>query len=450
MKRSLALLAVSALFIGFFQSPASGGSVVAKGKCSKLGLTAVSAGKKFTCIKSRSRLVWNQGVAIAKTPTPTPTPSPTPSPTPKAFKAQIPITLPVAQNGTITFSNLDSRIGDIGQVAWQRVQETLKSNLAPQPINNDVHVGPNTTININGGLPRIQELLTRAQKVFSGFTQVSNFTLLMYNAKDEPWAEAEWNTLATARKYFAGQILGQKRTIAGNCQQTISPGVFSGAITDCNGADSGAIQGRDDSILTFGVSNTPNPQDPNFYKGGVVGHEYVHSVQAAQWIGNPKVYCTEQTNSPDCFRSHWVNNTLPCWFNEGSGNALGYTIVSDTFADYLEFRKYIPFNQGPTTVTDYSEASLRDFLFNQVIGDDGCISSGPIYRLGYTVGALAVETLVAIGGPQSVMAVYALCAEGSNFPTAFAKVYGLSWEEASRIIAKAVAAEYATFGPPPK
>ncbi len=33
-------------------------------KCTKAGATATSGGKKFTCIKSGTKLFWNQGVAI--------------------------------------------------------------------------------------------------------------------------------------------------------------------------------------------------------------------------------------------------------------------------------------------------------------------------------------------------------------------------------------------------
>ena len=44
-------------------------------KCTKAGATATAGGKKFTCIKSGTRLVWNKGVAIkAAAPKPSPTP----------------------------------------------------------------------------------------------------------------------------------------------------------------------------------------------------------------------------------------------------------------------------------------------------------------------------------------------------------------------------------------
>jgi hypothetical protein len=436
--------------------------------CLKAGSTTTSAGIKLKCAKSGKKLIWTAtGAAATPAPSaeptasasPTPTasatpkasPSPTAKPTQAAFKALIPIPLPVPQDGTITFANLDSHINDLAQIAYQKTQDALSSNKSPGTINNDVHLGPNTKLTITGGLPRIQEILNRVEKIFSGFRQVTNFSMIIYNSQDEPWAEDEWVSFATSRNYFKGQIEGERRTIAGNCQDTLSPGVFSGKIGNCRGADSSAIQNKDDAVLTFGQSDSGNSNDTFINNGGIVGHEYVHAVQAAQWIGNPKAYCTEKTNSPDCFRSHYVNNVLPCWLNEGSANSIGPLAASDTLADYQSYRKNnLPYNQGPTTVTDYSEASLRDFLYNQVLGDQGCISNMNVYRLGYSVGALTAEALTAIGGPQSVMALYAIAAEGNDFPTAFASVYGISWSEASKSLAKALAAEYKTFGPPPR
>ena len=107
-----------------------------------------------------------------------------------------------------------------------------------------------------------------------------------------------------------------------------------------------------------------------------------------------------------------------------------------------------PYNQGPSIVTDYTQSSLRDYLYNQKPNE--CIASGDIYRLGYSVGGQAVEILTAIAGPQSTMALYSLGASGEDFPTAFQNVYGISWSDASTILSKVLAAEYATFGTPPQ
>jgi hypothetical protein len=51
--------------------------------CKKAGQTITASGKKFTCVKSGKKLVWNKGVAIAA-PKPTPVATATPEPTPSA------------------------------------------------------------------------------------------------------------------------------------------------------------------------------------------------------------------------------------------------------------------------------------------------------------------------------------------------------------------------------
>ncbi len=55
-------------------------AIKAGATCKKVGQTTTFAGKKFTCVKSGKKLVWNKGVAVAK-PKPSPTSSPAPAPT---------------------------------------------------------------------------------------------------------------------------------------------------------------------------------------------------------------------------------------------------------------------------------------------------------------------------------------------------------------------------------
>ena len=60
-KLVLLLLAISLLGVSPAQAAAKAGS-----KCSKAGSTTTVSGKKFTCIKSSGKLVWNKGVMIKK------------------------------------------------------------------------------------------------------------------------------------------------------------------------------------------------------------------------------------------------------------------------------------------------------------------------------------------------------------------------------------------------
>ena len=45
-------------------TPAHAATAKAGSKCTKAGATSTVAGKKFTCIKSGDKLIWNKGVAI--------------------------------------------------------------------------------------------------------------------------------------------------------------------------------------------------------------------------------------------------------------------------------------------------------------------------------------------------------------------------------------------------
>ena len=63
MKRFLSAFIV--LFLISSISPAQA-VVKAGAKCTKVGVTASVGGKKFTCIKSGKKLVWNKGTTIKK------------------------------------------------------------------------------------------------------------------------------------------------------------------------------------------------------------------------------------------------------------------------------------------------------------------------------------------------------------------------------------------------
>ena len=59
--RKLIVLLLAISLVGIAPSQAS---VKPGAKCKKAGVTATASGKKFTCIKSGGKLVWNKGVTI--------------------------------------------------------------------------------------------------------------------------------------------------------------------------------------------------------------------------------------------------------------------------------------------------------------------------------------------------------------------------------------------------
>ena len=104
MRRLLAGL-VAVLSLSLITAQLSAAAVTPGAKCSKAGATSTYNGKKYTCVKSGKKLVWNKGVAVAKpapaasaTPTPVATPTPTPTPTVSATPTPTPTEVITAEN----------------------------------------------------------------------------------------------------------------------------------------------------------------------------------------------------------------------------------------------------------------------------------------------------------------------------------------------------------------
>ncbi|MEI8223061.1 MAG: Rieske (2Fe-2S) protein [Actinomycetes bacterium] len=109
MQRRLLLKIMSAVTLLQF----SGSAFAATGpslKCTRIGQQIVWRGKKYTCIKSGKKLIWDKGVAIpVGAPSETPHPlsleaSPTPSATPSASKA--------TYSGTIVGKSTELAMGE--------------------------------------------------------------------------------------------------------------------------------------------------------------------------------------------------------------------------------------------------------------------------------------------------------------------------------------------------
>ena len=104
MRRLLVGL-VAVLSLSLITAQLSVAAVTPGAKCSKAGATSTYNGKKYTCVKSGKKLVWNKGVAVAKPapvaspiPTPVATHAPTPTPTVTATPAPTPTEVITAEN----------------------------------------------------------------------------------------------------------------------------------------------------------------------------------------------------------------------------------------------------------------------------------------------------------------------------------------------------------------
>jgi len=98
-------LAIAIVLLLALSTPVQAATPKAGAKCTKAGAIATASGKKFTCIKSGKKLVWNKGVAIKAAPKPPPNPvfkpvEPTPTPTSTPTPTPTPSVKPVEFNAT--------------------------------------------------------------------------------------------------------------------------------------------------------------------------------------------------------------------------------------------------------------------------------------------------------------------------------------------------------------
>jgi len=169
-----ALLALTLVFA--LVAPVNATAAIKAGtSCKKAGQSSTFAGKKYTCVKSGKKLVWNKGVTIAKptpvvTPTPTPTVEPTPTPTPTPAKPSN-----LSSNSAITqFTELTNlavcRTRDLttrssGNNGFPRPQGVLSGAVSPNILFIPL-VFPDTPSFVDADLKRVEDTLKEVQDFY--------------------------------------------------------------------------------------------------------------------------------------------------------------------------------------------------------------------------------------------------------------------------------------------
>lgn len=374
--------------------------------CTTDGDMKVVDGKRYVCegTNRTNNFKWDKG-------------------TPTSFKAPMPITLPVAQTGSITFANALNHISEIPTVSWQRIQDIIDAS-PDVNVPHQLLVGPNTTT-VTKTLE--EKILSREFKLWNGFQQTKYLTVIAYSYADMNWAATTHDKVSKERKYPTAQDpnIGTNRAK----QSCDIPSL------NCDAGNAGQAEGTDEAIQFLGVT-TAYPWDPT--QNGMVGHEYTHTLTSAQFNGTAAV----NTN-------YYQQNFTPCWLNEGFSNASGIGVSAANLQQYLSTRDYnvARYSALPSNFQGFSATGLKEVLYSQVSNHNApnsCYGGlGPIYKLGYSIGFAATEALFAIGGPQSVLALFSRGAMGDTFSEAFKNVYGITWDEGSTILGQILAAEYA-------
>ena len=451
IKRSSVILVSIALLGGTLQPTLAAGPVNG-GSCAKAGSVQGAVGHRFVCTKVGKKLLWRAtpvkplapmaaptpaatpAPAATSTPTPAPSSSPSPSATPTVAKVmtKIPLSLPVPQNGTIPFANAIDHISEIPTVAWKRVQDTIAAN-SLESIPTTIDIGPNTKADKD----LITAAVNREYTLFAGFQHFPTYGMLVSNAADEKWAEAQapqtFSKMGIKGAFTRQDVIN--RILQGNCEMNGTTAVNCSGGMAVDFRDGGSSDGFSFLSVETGAGDFWTSANRNAGPMTQVDHELTHNYQFAQFINKPLL--PGQNTKAD--QSHAFT---PWWVSEAQANGIGIAVFIDNVQDYVNVRN--------STVTRYpgsraklpafTAAGLKSFLSDSQ--ETGPQNSN--WPMAYTIGYAAMEALIAIGGPQSTLALYALGGNGETWEEAFQHVFGISWDEGSTILGQILAAEYAS------
>ena len=360
--------------------------------CKVLNQKTIYQNKSYTCIKSGKKLVWSKGILVIK-----PTPAPTTIGDPVGAVGGTPTPTPIYPAGPTSFDDLVENYKGIAYAAWSKSSGVIRSSTATSPAVKMI-TGPNTKLRIENP-STIFDLVAR---LYPGYSASKDFTILLFGYVDKDWAQAQLISLPPRDPTADGWINS------------------SGCITlqTCNGGNMfTGDKGPQLLVLTTEVTN--NGHAP----GMLEAHEYTHGVQQNQMK----------------FPQPWPPNDTypPVWLHEGGAEFSANAVINyQSFDNYSSFRR-------KNSSTIFNDSNITSQWIQEYLGANPDLTWVRKYNQWtmFVMGAMFVEALVAIKGPESTMELWKLAGNGMKFPQAFEKVYGISFEKALPIISKAIALE---------
>ena len=312
--------------------------------------------------------------------------------------ANVKSTKPAAPTG---FNDLEANYSGVSYSAWKKSNEKILASSSPS-IPLEILLGANTKLNNKNP----EFAFSQVNKLYAGNVLPKNIVLLAFNFQDRDWAITKMDQIVPN----AG-----------------SPWIkdFACPSADrCLGGGSFHNMSNKTSLIVITTGIDPNNLN-NTISGTFEAHEYAHSIeQSSADALRPAV---------NLLQSPWPPN----WYWEGLANFTQHAaIYSDSFEKYTKYRKESSgqiFNNS-TWNAKYIEGYFQTNLTNEW---DSKYPRGRQYDLG----AMLVEILVAIKGPDSAMQVFRESVNGGGFESAFQRIYGSSFQSVLPIISRTIALE---------
>lgn len=294
-----------------------------------------------------------------------------------------------------SFDNLVANYKGISYAAWNSASTAIKSSTAVSPAYKSI-TGPNTKLIIKNPAT-VFDLIAR---MYTGYTSSKDFSVIAYGYEDRDWAQAQLKSL--------------------------QPNSFYTWVTDTGCVTRETCWGG--SVFTDDSGNqvlitTTEVADENHTSGTLQAHEYTHVVQQNQ-MRRPQP---------------WPPNDSypPVWLHEG-----GAQFSQNAAIYYQSFEKYSLSRREASENIFRDSKITSDWIQEYLEPSPGLawIKKYDRWTM-FVMGAMVVEILVALKGPEPTMEIWKLCGTGMKFSDAFEKVYGISYEKALPTISKAIALE---------
>jgi len=318
--------------------------------CKKVGQTITVNNKKYTCIKSGKKLVWNKGVAI---PSPTPKPSVSPAPT-----------------ATIKAVVYESELTPINLAAYQDFVKTYKSRLTSEVPNIEFIVEPNMDKVL---LQQIVDNINVSAKFFAKERPL-NVPLKIWIAMS---SEFQW-IYDNMKEVLPIQALDGGWLDMKLARAKAEPDGFMGG---------GAAGNTKDGVASLFFNGSTRANWGDGFWSQVPAHEYTHVVQRYE-LGNSMA-------------------PMLCWVREGNANYYGWMLAGrNSQAAYrnswLQALSRIPVMAELPDYQSKSAAYWADFFVqNETKKPSECDP-----WINYIMGAMAFQYLGGTYGNDAIQSFY--------------------------------------------
>ena len=360
-------LAIAIALLLALATPVHAATPKAGAKCTKVGITATAAGKKFTCVKSGTKLVWNKGVTVQAAP-----------------KVDVKPVEPIPTKGS-------AQVKDTFLLSLSN----MKKSMVPQPVKQlfKYHYSPNASESYKVIVEK--ELELSMSYFASVYKDTKQFNVFYGTEKDLDWIIEAWKVYdldkngSTARDY-GGRIERAKR----------------GSSDPNNALVIGSVPSQDGqshfSIIRHSLraDNTP----------AFIAHEAIHIVQ--QNLTQSKT------------------DRMPCWLREGSAELFSLFIMSEKNgaenARKLKEQNVMNGYQFASYEVEIRKFN-KDEWFDHIKGLEGNFRDGCDFTkfLAYGTGFLLSEALMAESGYAKMMDLWRAFSLDKDWRDSFKTIYGV-------------------------